>query len=80
MRNLNSTRVGIETNAAFTGAIASLIQAPGNWNLCLQGYGPLNKGTGDILVPRLSCKVPRHFPAWPDQYTLYQDRPDHSGW
>ena len=48
MRSLNDTRVGIETNAAFTGAIAGLVTAPGTWELCLQGYGPLNHGSGGV--------------------------------
>lgn len=48
VRSLNDTKVGIEANAAFTGAIAGLIMAPGNWELCLQGYGPFNRGSGGV--------------------------------
>lgn len=45
---MNDTKVGIETNAAFTGAVAGLVTAPGTWELCLQGYGPLNHGSGGV--------------------------------
>ena len=48
VRPLNDTRVGIEANAAFTGAIAGLAKAPGTWAQCLQGYGPLNHGSGGV--------------------------------
>ena len=71
MRTLNGTRVGIETNAAFTGAIASLVGAPGNWELCLQGYGPLNKGTGDTLFQRrVQICVYTFVAHWPSNHVV----------
>ena len=48
VRTLNDTRVGIETNAAWTGTIAGLVTAPGTWEQCLQGYGPFTKNGGGV--------------------------------
>jgi endoglucanase len=43
IRTQNSSRVYIENNAGFQGALAALAEAPGTWEQCLQGYGVLTK-------------------------------------
>ena len=36
LRTLNQTRVMLEYNAGFTGAMAAMVEAPGTWEVCLQ--------------------------------------------
>lgn len=36
LRTLNQTRVILEYNAGFTGAMAAMVEAPGTWEVCLQ--------------------------------------------
>lgn len=36
MRALNQTRLILEYNAGFTGAMAAMVEAPGSWEICLQ--------------------------------------------
>lgn len=43
VRSQNDTRVPIHNNAGFVGVVASMHDAPGTWEQCLQGYGVLNK-------------------------------------
>lgn len=43
LRTLNSSRVYIENNAGFQGALAAMVEAPGTWEQCLQGYGVLTQ-------------------------------------
>ncbi|CAL8470908.1 g10450 [Coccomyxa elongata] len=43
VRNLNQTRVMLEYNAGFQGAAAGLLESPGTWEVCLQGYSVLVK-------------------------------------
>ena len=45
VRNDNTSRVDIVNNAAFAGTVAGLVDAPGTWEQCLQGYGVLSKDT-----------------------------------
>lgn len=47
VRTSNDSRVDIGTNVAITGTAAGLIDAPGTWEQCLQGFGVL---TGDTAV------------------------------
>lgn len=39
----NDTRVPIQNNAGLAGVVASMQDAPGTWEQCLQGYGIFNK-------------------------------------
>ena len=43
VRSQNDTRVPIHNNGGFVGVVASMHDAPGTWEQCLQGYGVLNK-------------------------------------
>lgn len=43
VRDSNSSKVDIVNNAAFAGTCAGLVNAPGTWDQCLQGYGVLSK-------------------------------------
>lgn len=43
VRTSNTSRVAPEYNAGFTGALAGLNEAPGTWDMCLQGWGVLTK-------------------------------------
>jgi endoglucanase len=43
VRSQNDTRVPIHNNVGFIGSVASMHDAPGTWEQCLQGYGVLNK-------------------------------------
>ena len=45
VRSQNESRIDIVNNAAFAGTAAGLIDAPGTWEQCLQGYGVLSKDT-----------------------------------
>ncbi len=36
VRALNQTRLILEYNAGFTGAMAAMVEAPGSWEICLQ--------------------------------------------
>ena len=45
LRTSNASRVALEYNAGFTGALAGLNQAPGTWDECLQGWGVLTHDT-----------------------------------
>ena len=45
IRSSNSSRVQLDYNAGFQGALAGLAEAPGSWEQCLQGYGLLTKDT-----------------------------------
>ena len=36
VRTLNQTRLILEYNAGFTGAMAAMEEAPGTWEVCLQ--------------------------------------------
>ena len=47
VRTSNDSRVDIGNNAAITSTCAGLVDAPGTWEQCLQGYGVL---TGDTAV------------------------------
>lgn len=47
VRTNNDSRVDIGNNAAITGTCAGLVDAPGTWEQCLQGFGVL---TGDTAV------------------------------
>lgn len=43
LRTSNASRVDLGNNAAFAGTCAGLINAPGTWEQCLQGFGVLTK-------------------------------------
>ena len=42
VRSQNDSRVAIHNNAGFMGVVASMRDAPGTWEQCLQGYGVLS--------------------------------------
>ena len=44
VRSNNGSRVQIEFNSGFQGTLASMLEAPGTWEQCLQGYGALTRG------------------------------------
>ena len=50
IRSLNQTRVQLEYNAGFQGAMAGLVEAPGSWEVCLQVRAPLS-------FPVASCRI-----------------------
>lgn len=45
LRTSNSSRVDIGNNAAVAGSCAGLVDAPGTWEQCLQGFGVLTSDT-----------------------------------
>ncbi|KAK9785110.1 hypothetical protein WJX73_006875 [Symbiochloris irregularis] len=47
VRTNNDSRVSVENNAGITGALAGLVNAPGTFDSCLQGFGVLTSG-GDV--------------------------------
>lgn len=52
VRSANESRVSIEYNAGFTGALAGLNEADRpTWNQCLQGWGVLSRDTAVCEAP-----------------------------